>query len=233
MEVRGFRIVAGTVIGVLLSVSLSACEFQFESQITPLVLATAPPQYLPGAVGASTSEQPTLPAATVTPSRGFGVFNSSQAIELCARLEMVGNERVGSCLAPAGETYYVWIEPDNVLEVARNDEYLDEFREAATKRVEALGVLADEWYGGWWDLPVLGISTFGLTLCVAGAAPGPQQIPLLAGCGLDIAAWLGTGIKLANDANNTANAVIEWYDRSMDAGYNYCRMEGGSDADCR
>ena len=63
---------------------------------------------------------------------------------------------------------------------------------------------------GWWDAFVLGFTTVGLGLCVAGVFPGLQQGALLTGCGLDIAGWLGTGTELANDANNPVNAAIEW-----------------------
>lgn len=66
-----------------------------------------------------------------------------------------------------------------------------------------------------------------------GAVPGPQQAVLLAGCGLDGIGLVGSAIKTVSDAENAAGSLVEFYDRTVDAGYNFCRMEGGTDDECR
>lgn len=228
-----------TAMGLLLSVGLSACAFDFKAQITPLVLATAPSQYVPGAVEPATAEPPTQAAVTVTPSRGFGEFSSAQAIELCQGNEFFGDEYVGTCLAPGGEGYYVWIDPERVILVDRANPYLQSFQIAALSREleqATYRAVRRKW-------PILVVTLF--EVGTAGVSCGATIVSLLSGvaapstpfwgggCVASLAAFGATAYSISDDAETGAKAYVGFQQRDSDARYNYCRIEGGSDEQCR
>ena len=229
----GFPQIGWLGIGLALVISLSACETQFEPQLTPLVIPTVGPQPFQGDIETSGTQLPTVPAGTVTPAAGFGEFTSSQAIELCQEIEYFGDERIGSCLAPGGETYFVWVSEDQVMEVSRDNDFLASFRTAAGLREGALNERSQRAFSLAWKGPMLLVTTLGLSLCGMGAVPGPQQGPLLLACGIDVAGWLYSASQVPTDASAWVNSHIQVNQRAADAEYNFCRMEGNSDAACR
>ena len=229
----GFSQIVRLWMGMALVISLSSCDIGFEPQVTPLVIPTVGPQPFQGDIETSETQLPTVPAGTVTPTAGFGEFNSSQAIELCQEIEYFGDERIGSCLAPGGETYFVWISKDQVMEVSRDSDFLGAFRTAAGLREGALNERSQRTISLIGEISLLGFTTVGLGLCVAGAIPGPQQGLLLLGCGIDVASWLYFASQVPTDAEAWVNSHIQSNQQTADAEYNYCRMEGNSDAACR
>jgi len=125
-----------------LGVLLGGCKF--EPDIPPLILPTAPSQPFQDfdpdegePLLASDAQSPTLAQEKKDPI-------SARAIDLCGGHDFDGDEQVGSCLAPGGETYYVWIDPATVLEVDRNDAHLASFRFAAIQRKNALVKMEDK-----------------------------------------------------------------------------------------
>lgn len=61
----------------------------------------------------------------------------------------------------------------------------------------------------------------------------PIAAALATGCVGSVAAFLWTGVEIARDAKELAKSAIAVGDLEQDAQYNFCRMQGGSDAECR
>ena len=129
--------------------------------------------------------------------------------------------------------------PDEVIEVSRDDPYLQAFRLAALNRQSRLSKIEDL-AAQWPELGLLlfelyaaGGSCGGAAVAAMTGAGIPLAVALLLGCGGSVAGFLYTGNEIARDAGDLANAMIAWWQHDSDARYNFCRMEGGSDADCR
>ena len=218
--------------------NLSGC--QFESDLVTLEIPTAPPQ--PFSQDAQQGQapqvedlaQPQQPPDTTA----FGALTSAEAKNLCEGREYYGDDNVGSCLAPGGDSYYVWIAPDQVLLIDRNDPYLQAFRFAALNRADKQGKV-DELLAQWPELGLLFLEGYGAGVTCGGAiASGSTGVGLVVaaalatGCVGTLAAFLWTGVGIARDAQELVESAIAVGDLERDAQYNFCRMQGGSDAEC-
>lgn len=233
---KHFRAVVG--LSVSVSVLLAACEVSFEPDVVPLVIEEAPRAAFENG-GIDTDSASELESQVPGDPAGFGVLDSSDAIAVCGEIELVGDSQTGSCLAPGGEAYYVWIDPDSVLLVSRDDEHLIAFREAAGKHTSSLTEV-DELVGKWPELILFGgeILAAGLT-CGGAVAAGATGVGLIvsallaSGCVGSLAAFGYTGVTITQDAQSLVESVDDVNRYATDAVYNHCRMEGKSDADCR
>jgi hypothetical protein len=81
----------------ILSIVLTACgEIAFTPDITPLIVGTLEtPTFLQTPEGLTTEISPAI----------VDQLTSDEAIELCNDKEYYGDEAMGSCLAPGGDTY--------------------------------------------------------------------------------------------------------------------------------
>ncbi len=169
---------------------------------------------------------------------GFGDLSSEEAISLCGEREYFGDESMGSCLAPGGDSYFVWVGSNQVMLVDRSDPYLQAFRFAALNRA-AEQADVNEILGQWPELALLGLEVLAIGGTCGGAiASGATGIGLLwagilaGGCAGSFGAFLWTGAGIARDAQDYVESVIAVGTHEKDANYNFCRMQGGSDANC-
>jgi len=213
------------------SALLVACGFQ--PHIEPLVIGTVPPQPFQ----ASTSIQGTPPDLDqpfpTTPPPPTGSITSGAAIEFCAGLQFYGDEDVGTCLAPGGQTYYVWSDPSNVLEVSGDHPQLDAFRLAALQRLAAQTTFRSKLFDVTKKLAPFPIELAALASCGIAAVPNPGQLIAIPVCLGDLIAIGFTSVAVTKDADASAKALIDFYLRNLDAGYSSCLMQGGTDAQCR
>jgi hypothetical protein len=221
---------------VWLALLLAGCKF--ESDISPLELATAPPQPF-GAFSPDEQEVDELEQTPSPPSRSFGDITSADAIARCEGRELAGDEEIGACLAPGGDAYYVWISPDDVRLVDRNNSYLVSFRFSALNRHVSQETVAEKLR----QLPKLGLVLF--DTLGAGVTCGGTIVTAATGGGIPASAVLGGGcayllyrfsidsVGISFDAQAFSEAIVSSWQHESDAEYNFCRMEGGSDADCR
>ena len=163
---------------------------------------------------------------------------SEDAIELCNREEYYGDETMGSCLAPGGESCFVWISPDEVMEAAWDTEFLIPFRMAVLNRSDSLGAL-NETSLVWRDVVmILGEGVVIAPVCGGAIASGvsgaiPAAVTLGGLCALDGFAMWNSMDNITRDAEGLVGALNDFYFHQIDAARNYCRMEGKSDAECR
>ena len=211
---------------------------KFEPDIEPLILPDAPQQpfmeFKPGE-GKVQESSPEV----VTPAPSFDVLRSRDAIEFCQQKEYFGDKDVGSCLKPEGESYYVWIAPDNVQLVDRNNPYLQSFRFVALNRKAKLDKIDDKVHK-WPDLFLLVIEVYAAGGTCGGAIVSgssgvglPIALGLVGGCIASTGALGYTADGITRDAEDLAEAIISFLSLEPDAEYNFCRMEGYSDEECR
>lgn len=235
---RQSRTLASWALVIAFLLNLSGCEF--EPDLAPLELPTAPPQPFSQYSGEiSVPEVEVLPAEQSQATANFGDLTSADAISLCGGRESYGDENVGSCLAPGGDSYFVWIGPDQVILVDRSDPYLQAFRFAALNRA-AKRATVDELLGQWPELALLGLEGLATGVTCGGAiASGATGVGLLlagalaTGCVGSFGAFLWTGVEITRDVQELVESVIAVGTLEKDAAYNFCRMQGGSDAECR
>jgi len=130
----------------LLLASAASCEF--EPDIEPLILPDAPAQ----GFQEFSPEQPEveeLAPGDAAAAQSFGGLTSEDAIEMCQEREFYGDAEVGTCLAPGGESYFVWADPDDVRVVERADPFLQAFQFSALNRAESENTFF-EMLQGWW-----------------------------------------------------------------------------------
>ena len=136
MHNSGRCIVSSILIFALVFVN-SGCEINFEPDIEPLDIETLP------------TDQPFTQPITKDDDKqpqeleDEGVFDSKKALELCGEILSWGNEQSGYCLAPGGEFYYVWSNPNDVKTFYVGVEelrmrYLDSLEKAGLEREEIL-----------------------------------------------------------------------------------------------
>jgi hypothetical protein len=217
-------------------VLLAGCKFQ--SDIQPLELATAPPQPF-GAFAPDEQELEELDQTPAALSRTFGDITSADAIARCEGRELAGDEQVGACLAPGGDAYYVWINPDDVRLVDRNNPHLVSFRFSALNRHLSQETVAEKLQ----ELPKLGLVLFdtlgvGVTCggAIATALTGggiPASVVLGGGCAYLAYRFSMDSVGISFNAKDFSEALIASWQHESDAEYNLCRMDGGSDANCR
>jgi hypothetical protein len=125
------------------------------------------------------------------------------------------------------------------MEVDRNNEFLQAFRFAALNRSDEIGNI-QETIRSWPTIPLFFIEIMGLgPLCggaVFSAISGAGLIvtgPLAGGCVGDAIALGVTADKITREAEGLVNSVNAFYQHQIDAAYNFCRMEGKTDAECK
>lgn len=221
------------------SLLLTACDIGFTPEVEPLVIEEPGDQPF--------QEQPIDEAETiheleeqdVEPSQEFDGFTSDDAIALCEEREYFGDKDVGMCLAPGGDTYYIWEAPDKVIAIERDNTYVDDFAAAVVNRANALGDvnrLARDW-------PRL-LLLFGEVFAIGGTCGGAIfsaltgaglifTLPLAGGCGYSSFQFFNDAEGITRDAEDFVNSINDFIRFDADARYNYCRMEGMSDEQCR
>lgn len=221
------------------SLLLSACgEIEFTPDITPILPVTSAPKPFGQTPDPLLQTPEVLPEPTAI-SQPLGLMTSEKALVLCDENEYFGDERVGSCLAPGGESYFVWLSPERVTEVNRNHEFLLAFRFSALNRKEemtnieelvrklpALGILFGELVG-------VGIVCGGAIVSAMTGAGLVATAPLGGGCLLSLTAFGYSADSIARDAEGIVVSLNSFYQYQNEAAYDFCRMEGKSDAECR
>lgn len=218
---------------------LSACgEIEFTPDITPLLPVTSAPQPFGQTPDPLLQTPEVLREPEVIPLP-LSLMTSEIALLLCDANEYFGDESVGSCLAPGGGSYFVWLSPERVIEVNRNHEFLLAFRFSALNRKEEMAKI------GELMRKVPGVGLLIGELIGAGATCGSTLVSILTGAGLVVTAPLGGGCLLsltafgysadgiARNAEDLVNSLNNFYQYHIEAAYNFCRMEGKSDAECR
>ena len=152
-------------------------------------------------------------------------LTSDEALERCS--QRWGDEQKGMCLAPGGATYYVWLEPNTVMEVVIDNDPTHPWQQHFLAAV--LGIIDDrddilqERRGRWryWLTADLG---------ALGVIPGCASV---LGCIAALGAIaLGGGELIQSDAR-IAGFEASLCTHSRDAVFNYCMMRGNDDAACR
>ena len=211
---------------------------KFEPDIEPLILPDAPQQPFQEFAPDEGQVQEVSPEG-ITPARSIGDMSSRDAIEICEEDEYFGDENVGSCLSPGGESYYAWITPDNMRLVDRNDPYLHSFRFVALNRKAKLDKINDIVHK-WPELFLLMVEVFAAGGTCGGAiASGvtgaglPATLVLAGGCIASTGALGYTADGITRDAEDLVESIISFFSLESDAQYNFCRMEGYPDEECR
>jgi len=216
---------------------LGGCDFQ--EDLVTLEIPTAPPQPFQALLPEEGPEVQPAEQEAEGPSRAFGYITAEDAIEICQGDEFFGDENVGTCLAPGGEGYYIWIDSDTVILVDRENPYLQSFQMAAL----GLDISQDTYLEKVRRWPVLiplffSVGTAGWTcgatvVSVISVVAAPTSPWWAGGCVVSLATFGVTAYLISDDAKTGARAFIESLEREADARYNYCRIEGGSDEPCR
>ena len=152
---------------------------------------------------------------------------------------MTGDENVGACLAPGGDAYYVWITRDDVRLVDRSNPFLGSFRFSSLNRSINLETVSEK-RKEWPKVGLVLLDTLGV-----GVACGGTIGSALTGGGIPVSVILGGGcvymayrfsvdsVGISHYAETGVNAFIAFRQHELDATYEFCRMEGRSDADCK
>jgi hypothetical protein len=154
-------------------------------------------------------------------------LTSAEAIARCGgRTLTSGDTTRGMCLAPGGETYYVWIDPNEVMEVVRDSGDLNQsgFQVAAAVAVnDRVAVERGQWTR---------VGAFGGAVGAVLAFP-PACLATLVGCfGGALAIMGGVGGAIAaSDALACDQYRLETHIRQTE--YYYCLMQGNDDGTCR
>ena len=210
---------------VLFSFVAAACDFQFEPDIDPLILESAGDQPFSDELGSQAdSMQPPL-EETPAEEDPFSEFSSSDAMALCGAGLSWGDETMGMCLAPGGDSYFVWTSDDNVIRVTADATDVNQaiFLQAAKDLVSAVEEIDSQKRSLFIEGIVFGVSFFGLIPACA----------TILGCAIDAAVVLGSGGLLAESGNSIVTSIRSGESATKSADYSYCRMTGGTDEDCR
>ena len=121
------------------SLVVTACEVGFTPDVEPLVIDEAGDQPFQDPSIQEAESVDEIDDEEPEPSSGFEGFTSADAIAICEEREYFGDENVGMCLAPGGESYYVWVARDTVFAVARYSAYFGAFAPAVAIRASELG----------------------------------------------------------------------------------------------
>jgi len=132
---------------------------------------------------------------------------------------------VAICLAPGGDTYFVWTREESVIRVVADSTYINHtiFRQAAETRTSELEEIESLKRSLILEGIVFGVSFIGLV----------QACATIVGCAIDAAVVLGSGGLLAESGNSIVNSIKSGESATKSADYSYCMMTGGTDEDCR
>jgi len=196
------------------SLLLSACEIEFTPDVVPLEIGEAPP-------GSFTDQ---VPEAEAQPELAF---TSAEAMALCGNDLAWGDGAMGACLAPGGDYYYIWRNPNEIYFVPVNASDPDQlgFLQAVIARTDDVAEMQTGARDAGVELTALGITVIGFPIaCVF--AP-------LVGCILDGAGVVVSGLMVANSADDFVQDLNNFYRHSKQAEYYLCSMRGLSDSQCR
>lgn len=210
---------------ILFSIVLTACDVAFTPDIEPLVIEEPGDQLFieDGIVKDTSTEE--LSQGSVNDDDTVSEFISTDAIALCGGGLSWGDETLGMCLAPGGDTYFIWTDEGDVKRVfadtADNNQAI--FRQAVEDRSSALNAIEDQSRSMLFEAG-------GLFLEVVALAPACTTIVL---CVADIAAVMLTGSLLAESGSSIIDDIELTESATKRADYGYCRMMGGNDDQCR
>jgi len=210
---------------ILFSIVAAACEVQFEPDIDPLVLDSAGDQPFLDELNAQTESIQAPLEETLVEEDSFSEFSSSDAIALCGTGLSWGDETLGMCLAPGGDSYFVWTSEGNVIRVTADPNDVNQaiFLQAAKDRVSAVEEIDRQKRSLLFEGMVFGVSFVGLI---------PACFTIVV-CAIDGAVVLGSGGLLAESGNSIVTSIRSGESATQSADYSYCRMTGGTDEDCR
>ena len=196
------------------SLLLSACEIEFTPDVVPLEIGEAPP-------GSFTDQ---VPEAEAQPELAF---TSAEAMALCGNDLAWGDGAMGACLAPGGDYYYIWSNPNEVYFVPVNASDPDQlgFLQAVIARRDSMSRMQSGAKDAGEEVATLGVEVLGL--------PAACAFLTIFGCALDVAAILVTGVKVANSGADFAEDFGSFDRHSRQSLYYLCMMRGLSDGQCR
>lgn len=210
---------------ILFALVAAACDVQFEPDIDPLILETAGDQPFSDDFDAQADSIDAPLEETPQEEDSFSEFSSSDAMALCGTELSWGDETMGKCLAPGGDTYFVWTNDDNVIRVTADPTDINQaiFLQAAKDRVSAVEEIDSQKRSLLLEGLVFGVSFVGLIPACA----------TIVGCAIDAAVVIGSGGILAESGNSIVTSIQSGESAAKSADYSYCRMTGGTDEDCR
>jgi hypothetical protein len=207
------------------SLLLTACEIQFEPDIEPLVIEEVPDQPFANEIPPGDSSLEPLPLEEDAGAEPDSDFSSSDALALCGAGLSWGDETMGMCLAPGGDTYFTWTNDGNVIQVVADATDINQaiFQQAARDRASAISEIKSQGRSVIFEAG-------GFLVALLAAVPACATV---IGCALDGAALLVTGGLLAESGTSIVDNIDLGDSATKRADYSYCRMVGGSDAECR
>jgi hypothetical protein len=210
---------------VLFSFVATACDVKFEPDIDPLILESAGDQPFSDELDTQADSMQAPLEETPVEEDPVSEFSSSDAMALCGAGLSWGDETMGMCLAPGGDSYFVWTSDDNVIRVTADPTDVNQaiFLQAAKDRVSAVEEIDSQKRSLLLEGLVFGVSFIGLIPACA----------TILGCALDVSVFLGSGGFLAESGNSIVNSIRSGESATKSADYSYCRMTDGTDEDCR
>jgi hypothetical protein len=223
----------------ILVAALAGCRF--EPSIPPLEVGTAPPQPFGAAVPGSAEPPAVLPETPPAspPVAGGLPRTSSEARALCGEDllygDSYGDEDVGYCLAPGGDTYYVWLTPDQVFEIATNEADTNQARLLRAIRARRAQLTTAR----QTELPLVGsilgvgggLALAAKTCGAAILATGPWIGAVL--CVVGGLGFIGAGLSTVSAADRGSTALVLVQTAEKQAAFYLCLVQGGSDRACR
>ena len=207
------------------SVLSTACEVHFESDIEPLIIEEAPDQPFASEIGSADSSLEEFPQEVVGGAELTSELTSSDALALCGAGLSWGDESIGMCLAPGGDAYFAWTSEGTVIRVMADATDINQsiFQQAVRDRASALDEIKTQGRSVIYEAG-------GFLIALAAAVPACATI---FGCAVDGAALMVTGGLLAESGSLIVDNIELGESATKQADYSYCRMIGGSDAECR
>jgi len=207
------------------SLLLTACDVEFAPDIEPLILEEAPDQPFTGEFGPQESSPEELEQEPAIDAEPVNEFTPTDALAQCGSGLSWGDETMGMCLAPGGDSYFAWTEEGNVIRILADASDINQaiFQQAARDRNSAI----EEVKGQSRSVIFEGIA---LGLSVAALIPACATIFW---CAIDIAAISVSAGMLADSGDSIVNGLESGESARRRGEYAYCRMTGGSDPQCR
>lgn len=212
-------------IWIVVSILLTSCQIQFEPDIEPLIIEEVPDQSIAeGAVEIASGVEDAA-GGSPGPTEPISEFNSSEALALCGIGLSWGDESMGMCLAPGGDTYFAWTDMDNVIRVPADATDINQgiFQQAARDRASAIDEIKSQGRSVVFEAG-------GFLVSLVAAVPACATV---AGCAIAGAALLVTGGLLAESGSSIVDNIGLADSATNRAEYGYCRMTGGTDSACR
>ncbi len=209
----------------LFTLVATACDVVFEPDIEPLIIESAGDQPFSNDFDAPADSVDAPIEETPLEEDSFSEFISSDAMALCGTELSWGDKIVEICLAPGGDTYFVWTNDDNVIRVTADPTDVNQaiFLQAAKDRVSAVEEIDSQKRSLLLEGLVFGVSFVGLIPACA----------TIVGCAIDAAVVIASGGLLAESGNSIVTSIQSGESATKSADYSYCRMTGGTDEDCR